>query len=188
MKKLIMWNLITLDGFFEGGRRWDLSFHDLVWNDELEDFSIEQLRSADSLVFGRITYEGMADYWPTAEGEGETASSMNNISKLVCSRTLTNANWNHTTIVRDAVAEITKLKQQGNGNLFVFGSGNLSQTLTNHNLFDEYRLLIAPVLLGKGRKLFNEDLKSQHLKLLETRTLKSGGVILRYAPVLEKQA
>jgi len=70
----------------------------------------------------------------------------------------------------------------------VFGSGNLSQTLTNHNLFDEYRLLIAPVLLGKGRKLFNEDLKSQHLKLLETRTLKSGGVILRYAPVLEKQA
>ena len=187
MRKLIMWNLITLDGFFEGEKGWDLSFHDLVWNDELEDFSIEQLKSADMLVFGRVTYQGMADYWPTAEGqEGQIALYMNKISKLACSTTLKNGNWNNTMLIRDAVAEIPMLKQQGNGSMFVFGSANLSQTLTRHNLFDEYRLLIVPVFLGKGRNLFTQAPTSHPLKLLEARSLKSGGVILRYAPVLQK--
>ena len=186
MRKLIMWNLITLDGFFEGEKGWDLSFHDQVWNDELEGFSTEQLKSADMLVFGRVTYQGMADYWPTAQNEGQTAFYMNKLSKLACSTTLKNGSWNNTTLVRDAVAEIPILKQQGNGNMFVFGSGNLSQTLTRHNLFDEYRLLIVPVFLGKGRILFTQDPTSHPLKLLEARSLKSGGVILRYAPALQK--
>ena len=184
MRKLIMSNVITLDGYFEGEKNWDLSFHGLVWGKELEDFSIEQLKTADMLVFGETTYKGMADYWSKAEGEkGETAEHMNKIRKIVCSPTLENAEWNNTTIVRDAVLEIPKLKQEGDGNMFVFGSGILSESLMNANLFDEYRLVIAPVFLGKGRHLFNQGLNQQKLKLLEAKPLSSGGIILRYAPV-----
>ena len=184
MRKLIMWNVITLDGYFEGENAWDLSFHDLVWGKELEEISIEQLKSADMLVFGGNTYKGMADYWTKAEGaEGEVAEYMNRLPKIVCSRTLATADWNNTTIVRDAITELPKLKQAGDGTMFVFGSGNLSESLIKAKLFDEYRLCVAPVFLGKGRRLFNEGLLYQELKLLETRSLKTGGVILRYAPI-----
>lgn len=184
MRKLIMWNMVTLDGYFEGEKKWDLSFHELVWGKELEDFSIEQLKSADMLVFGETTYRGMADYWTKAEGEeGEIAEYMNKLPKVVCSPTLKTADWNNTTIVRDAVAELPKLKQEGNGNMFVFGSGNLSESLMKANLFDEYRLAIVPVILGKGGRLFNEGLNYQKLKLLEARPLQTGGIILIYTPV-----
>ncbi|MBA3581021.1 MAG: dihydrofolate reductase family protein [Gammaproteobacteria bacterium] len=185
MKKLIMWNVITLDGYFEGEKNWDLSFHELAWGKELEDLSNEQLQTADMLVFGETTYKGMADYWTKAVGtaEGITAEYMNKISKVVCSPTLESADWNNTIIVRDAIAELPKLKQQGNGNMFVFGSGILSESLMKANLFDEYRLCVAPVFLGKGRYLFNLGLNYQKLKLLEARQLSSGGVILRYAPI-----
>jgi len=180
MRKLVMWNLATLDGYFEGDKNWDLSFHELVWGQELEEFSITQLKSADMLVFGRTTYKGMADYW--TKEEGEIAKSMNEIQKLVCSATLKTADWNNTTIVRDAVAEIPEMKQQGNGNMFVFGSANLSESLMKAGLFDEYRLCIAPVFLGKGRLLFNPGIPQNKLRLLEARPLATGGIILQYVP------
>ena len=185
MRKLIMWNVVTLDGYFEGEKNWDLSFHELVWGKELEEFSLTQLRSADMLVFGATTYKGMADYWTKAEGdkaEGEIAEYMNKLPKVVCSRKLKTADWNNTTIVKDAAVEIPELKQQGNGDMFVFGSGNLSESLMKAELFDEYRLCIAPVFLGKGRLLFNQGIPHKKLKLLEARPLAKGGIILRYAP------
>lgn len=179
MRKLIMWNLITLDGYFEGTKSWDLPWHEQVWGEELEQFSLEQLESADLLLFGRVTYEGMAAYWQTAQGK--VADYMNSLSKVVCSRTLQAAAWNNTTLVNDNVAgEVARLKQQGNGNMFVFGSADLSKTLMNEGLFDEYRLGIAPVINGNGRLLFSGGLKSQGLELLETRPLSNGCVILRY--------
>lgn len=181
MRKLIMWNVISLDGYFEGEKAWDLEFHDLAWGKELENFSIEQLKSADMVIYGEKTYQGMADYWSKAEGE--TADYMNKIPKVVCSSTLKTANWNNTIIMKDAVTEIPKLKQEGDGNMFVFGSGILSKSLMKANLFDEYRLCVVPVFLGKGRRLFNEGLQYQKLKLLEARSLSTGGVVLRYAPV-----
>ena len=183
MRKLIMWNLITLDGYFEGEKNWDLSFHELVWGKELEELSLAQLKSADMLVFGATTYKGMADYWPKAEGEQEEiAKLMNEIQKVVCSSTLKAADWNNTTIVKDAVTGILALKPQGDGNMFVFGSGNLSESLMKAGLFDEYRLCIAPVFLGKGRLLFNQGIPYKKLKLLEARSLASGSIILKYAP------
>jgi len=181
MRKLIMWNVISLDGYFEGEKAWDLEFHDLAWGKELEAFSIEQLKSADMVIYGAKTYQGMADYWATAEGE--TADYMNKIPKVVCSSALKTANWKNTTIVKDAVSQLPKLKQEGNGNMFVFGSGNLSESLMKANLFDEYRLCVVPVFLGKGKRLFNEHLPYQKLKLLEARSLSTGGVLLSYAPV-----
>jgi dihydrofolate reductase len=181
MRKIIMWNLTTLDGYFEGEKAWDLDFHELVWGKELEDFSIEQLKSVDMLIFGEKTYIGMADYWK--KEKGEIADYMNKLPKIVCSRTLSNADWNNTTIMRDAAGELPKLKQEGDGNMFVFGSGNLSESLMKANLFDEYRLCIAPVFAGKGRRLFNDGLPYQKLKLLEARPLQTGGVIMRFSPI-----
>lgn len=179
MRKLIMWNLITLDGYFEGEKNWDLPWHEKVWGEELERFSLEQLESAHALLFGRVTYEGMAAYWQTAQGN--IADYMNSLPKVVCSRTSQTAAWNNTTLVKDdVVGEVARLKQQGNGNIYVFGSANLSKTLMSAGLFDEYRLGIAPVIYGKGRLLFGDGLKPQELKLLESRPLSSGCVILRY--------
>jgi dihydrofolate reductase len=178
-----MWNMLTLDGYFEGEKSWDLSFHELVWGKELEQFSIDQLQSADLLVFGRATYEGMAAYWRTAEGE--IADYMNSLPKVVCSRTLPTADWNNTTVVKDAAVGIAKLKQQGDGNMFVFGSGNLSASLMNQDLFDEYRLAVVPGFLGKGRRLFNQGLNYQEVRLVEAHPLSTGCVILRYAKVAE---
>jgi len=177
-----MWNVITLDGYFEGNQNWDLSFHEVIWGPELEKISIEQLKSADFLVFGRVTYEGMAAYWTTAEGEGEVAELMNKIPKLVFSRTLKTVDWNNSTLVTgDASAEISKLKNQGNKDMYVFGSANLSETFMNDNLFDEYRIGIAPVILGSGRPLFRNGISSRKLALVSTQQLSTGGVILKYS-------
>jgi len=185
LRKLIMSNIITLDGYFEGERNWDLSFHNIIWGKELEEISIEQLNSADYLVFGRITYEGMAAYWTKAEGdiaELEIAKLMNSIPKLVCSKTLKSVEWKNTRIISDnASAEIMKLKQEGGKDMFVFGSANLSETFINDDLFDEYRIGVAPVILGSGRPLFRKGVVQKTLKLISSKQLSTGGVFLRYS-------
>ena len=174
-----MWNLVSLDGFFEGAKSWDLGWHESVWGDELERLSIDQLKSADMLLFGRVTYEGMAGYWPSAKGE--VADRMNNIRKVVFSRTLEKASWNNTKLVKgNAAEEVAKLKEQSGKDLFIFGSANLSSTLMRHHLIDEYRLCLAPIVLGTGTPLFKASPETMKLKLIEARPLKSGGVILRY--------
>ena len=179
MRKLIMWNLITLDGYFEGNQNWDLTFHNTVWGQELEKLSVEQLHSADYLVFGRVTYEGMAAYWTNEEGE--IADLMNRIPKLVFSKTLKLADWNNTTLISEnATDEIKKLKVKGGKDLYVFGSANLSETFINDNLFDEYRIGIAPVILGRGRPLFRQGISSKNLTLISAQQLSTGGVILKY--------
>jgi dihydrofolate reductase len=181
MSKLIMWNLLTLDGFFEGGKSWDLDFHQYAWGDEMERLSIEQLRSADMLFFGRVTYEGMAAYWQAAEGD--IADFMNRLPKVVFSRTLARADWANTKLVKDnIVAEVHQLKRQGEGNMFVFGSAGLCASLMEHGLFDEYRLAFVPVVLGHGKPLFAPNLSRLRLKLLEARPMSTGCVILRYQP------
>jgi dihydrofolate reductase len=183
MRKLILWNLITLDGMFEGPKSWDLGWHESVWGPELEQLSIEQLRSADMLLFGRVTYQGMAAYWQTAQGEEEVAAFMNNLPKLVFSRTLASADWNNTRLVQhDPVAEVLRLKQEGAGNMFIFGSADLCSTLMKHGLIDEYRLAVTPIVLGSGNPLFKPSPDRVELQLIEARSLGSGGVILRYEP------
>ena len=180
MRKLIMWNVITLDGYFEGSKNWDLSFHELVWGQELEELSLEQLNSADYLVFGRVTYEGMAAYWQTEKGE--IADLMNKIPKLVFSKTLRTADWNNTTLIKEnASAEIKKLKEAGGRDMYVFGSSILSETFINDGLFDEYRIGIAPVILGSGRPLFRQGISSRNLTLLSTQQLSTGGIVAKYS-------
>jgi dihydrofolate reductase len=179
MRKLIMWNVITLDGYFEGKQNWDLSFHETIWGKELERLSLEQLHSADYLVFGRVTYEGMAAHFSKAEGE--IADLMNSIPKLVFSKTLKTADWNNSTLIKEnASAEIKKIKEQGGKDMYVFGSANLSETFVNDNLIDEYRIGIAPVILGSGRPLFGKGNSPQTLSLISTQQLANGGVVLKY--------
>jgi dihydrofolate reductase len=185
MRKLKMWNLVTLDGFFEGPKSWEIDWHDTVWGDELEEYAIEQSKTTDMLLFGRVTYEGMASYWPSQKGE--IADFMNTIPKVVFSRTIEKAEWNNSRLVKEnVVEEVTRLKRQPGKDLFVFGSANLSSTLIAHGLFDEIDLAVTPVLLGHGNPLFKTSPDRLRMKLLEARPLKSGGVILRYEPERKK--
>lgn len=182
-----MWNLVTLDGFFEGPKSWDIDWHDHIWGDELETYAIHQSNSTGALLFGRVTYEGMASYWPTQTGG--IADFMNTIPKVVFSRTLNKADWNNTKLVKEnAVEEVVRLKRQPGKDLFVFGSADLSATLLKHGLFDELDLALTPLLLGRGSPLFKTSPDRLKMKLLEARPLKSGGVILRYAPQPPKDA
>ena len=181
MRRLIVWNLVTLDGFFEGQKKWEIDWHEHVWGEELEQLSIEQSRSAGMLLFGRVTYQGMAGYWPSAKGE--VADFMNNVPKAVFSSTLEKAEWNNTTLVREnAEQEVAKLKRQPGKDLLIFGSAYLCSTLMRHGLIDEYRLGLTPIVLGAGSPLFKPSSSRMKLELLEARPLKSGCVILRYRP------
>lgn len=185
MRRLIMWNMVTLDGFFEGPKSWEIDWHEYAWGEELEQLSIDQLKSADMLLFGRVTYQGMASHWPSATGE--VADLMNSIPKVVFSRTLTQAEWSNSQLVRsNAQDEIAKLKGQPGKDLFIFGSAGLSSTLMGKALIDEYRLGLTPVILGGGNPLFKPGRESLRLRLLEARQLKSGCVILRYEPQREQ--
>lgn len=179
LRKLIMWNLVTLDGFFEGRKSWDIDWHDSVWGEELERFSSEQAKSIGILLFGRVTYEGMASFWP--KEKGEIADFMNSVPKVVFSKTLEKAAWNNSRLVKGpAEQEVAKLKAQPGKDLFIFGSAKLSASLARKALIDEYRLCLAPVVLGGGNPLFKESPERLKLKLTQARPLTSGGVILYY--------
>jgi len=182
MARLIMWNLISLDGYFEGPNR-DLSFHEDVWGPELEELSLEQLRAAGALLFGRVTYQLMANYWPTAKGEiGEIADFMNTLPKVAVSRTLKKSDWGNTRFIGENAAEdVAKLKRDMPKDIYVFGSANLSATLIAAGLFDEFRIGLTPHLLGSGTPLFKPGSR-RNLKLLEAQPHSTGVVILRYAP------
>jgi dihydrofolate reductase len=123
----------------------------------------------------------MASYWRNEKGP--VADRVNSLKKYVCSSSIEKADWNNTEILKEAVADVAKLKQEGEGNLFVFGSGKLSNSLMKAGLFDEYRLCIAPMILGQGRQLFEEGLPTEKLTLLEARTLATGGVLVRYGVI-----
>jgi dihydrofolate reductase len=183
MARLIMWNLMTLDGYMEGPNR-DLSFHNDVWGDELEQLSIEQGKSAGALLFGRVTYELMAGYWPNETGE--VADFMNALPKFVFSRTLPGSDWTNTTIYKDDVAgTVARLKRDTAKDIFLFGSADLAADLIAHDLIDEYRIGVCPVLLGSGTLLFKPG-KRHKLKLIGSKPLSTGIVISRYLPAAQE--
>ncbi len=181
MSRLILWNMLSLDGYFEGAESWDVEWFRGFFGKELAQFSIEQLRRADALVFGRVTYEGMAAYWPTAKGED--AELMNSLPKVVFSRTLERVDWRNTRLVKsDLVDAVRKLKSQGSRSIYAFGSGEVCAELLAAGLFDEVRLALVPMVLGRGTTLFGRDMNRRAMKLLEARPLANGCVILRYEP------
>jgi len=185
MRKLIVWNLMTLDGYFEGEKPWDIDFHNLAWGPELQHYAEHLGEEGDLLVFGRKTYEGMAAYWPTASDEdGEKIKTyMNGIAKIAVSRSMTTADWNNTRVVAEPVSELKKLKAKAGKSIFIFGSAELAGSLLKEGLVDEIRICLVPVILGGGNPHFKPASQQRPLKLLDSTTLKNGAVILRYEPI-----
>jgi dihydrofolate reductase len=178
VRRLILWNLISLDGYFEGAKGWELDFHQYAWGPELEAFVSEQARSVGTLLLGRKTYEGFASFWSSQTGE--IAEFMNTIPKVVFSRTLTSAEWSHSRLVKSNIeAEVTRLKREPGKDLFIFGSANLASRLSNQGLIDEYRLGLVPIALGQGRPLFEDTPVPLKMKLLETKALGTRCLLLR---------
>ena len=186
MGKVYLFMMVTLDGFFEGPN------HDIDWHnvdEEFNEFAIQQLNEVDTLLFGRVTYEGMASYWPTQfakENDAAVADKMNSVPKIVFSRTLDKADWSNSRLVKENVAEeVSKLKQQAEGDLAIFGSSDLTVSLLQMGLVDELRIMVNPVVLGNGKRLFEGLGDKLKLKLLKTRGFRSGNVLLYYQPIYE---
>jgi dihydrofolate reductase len=178
VRKIVMWNMVTIDGFFsepDGDLGW------FVFDDELRKYIDDTQDEADTILFGRKTYQMMADYWPSAEGT--IATFMNSVEKVVVSTTLDRAGWNNAKLVKDDVPEeMTKLKRRKGRDIRLIGSADLASTSIQHDLIDEYRLGINPVVLGRGVPLFKQGVSKLNLKLLHAQTLKSGVAILHYVP------
>jgi dihydrofolate reductase len=181
MRKIILFNMMSLDGYFEGEDA-DISWHHV--DPAFNDFAVDQLRAMDMILFGRKTYQLMASYWPTDAANNDdpvVAEMMNSMPKIVFSKTLDQAVWKNTRLVKDNIEEeVVKLKQQPGKNLIVLGSANLSLTLMNNGLIDEFRVMINPLVLGKGNLLFKGIQKKIKLNLLEAVTFSSGNVLLYY--------
>jgi dihydrofolate reductase len=180
MRDLILFNAITLDGFFEGPGN-DLSWHRV--DDEFNKFAWEQIRGVDAIMFGRKTYELMASYWPTPESAADdpvTAELMNIWPKIVFSRTLKDAAWNNTHLVNNAVDEVRRLKEHPGKPLIIFGSANLSTSLMKAGLIDQFNLMVMPVVLGNGTPLFQGINSQLNLTLAGTRAFANGNVLLTY--------
>jgi dihydrofolate reductase len=183
MRKIIVSNLVTLDGLFAGPNG-ELDWH--VVNDEFFKQANDLLDSVDTFLFGRVTYQGMADYWtsPAAMADDPVITpKMNKTAKIVFSKTLDKAEWQNSTLVKgDLAAEITRLKQQPGQDMVIFGSGEIVSALTSLGLIDDYRLYVVPVVLGSGKPMFEGITRPVNLKLTETKAFNTGVVLLRYAP------
>ena len=187
MPKLIVFNQVTLDGYFTG-ENGDLGWaHTRTEGDkEWSEFIGENAKSGGLLVFGRVTYEMMAGYWPTPQAmqnEPVVARHINAAPKVVFSRTLDQATWGNTRIVKgDPVTEMRRLKEAPGPDLVIMGSGTLVAPLAEANLIDEYQLVLVPVALGKGRTLFAGVKRMLTLQPTQTRTFRNGNVLLCYEP------
>ncbi|HEX6674441.1 MAG TPA: dihydrofolate reductase family protein [Actinomycetes bacterium] len=183
MRKVFAFEVASLDGYYVGPNQ---EFDWPVVDREFDEFSQRQLEEVDTLLFGRVTYEMMASYWPTPEGrEGDpkTAAAMNDLPKLVASRTLDRVEWENSTLVRGDVAEeLARLKQQPGKDIAIFGSFDLTVSLLRAGLVDELRIMVSPLLLGDGLSLFRTAPGRTSLELLDVRRFDSGNVLLTYEP------
>jgi len=176
MRNVVVTEFLSLDGVMEEPV-WTFKY----WNDEIARFKGEESAAGDALLLGRVTYQGFAAAWPESKDEG--AEYFNSVRKYVVSRTLDEPlAWNNSTLITgNIVASVTELKQQDGQDIVVHGSATLVQTLMEHDLVDRYRLLVYPVVLGKGKRLFREGIPAT-LKLLEAQAFSTGVVAVVYEP------
>lgn len=189
MRKVILSTNITVDGFMAGPKG-ELDWHFENWNEEMATYAYEQLNTMDTILAGRVTYQNMANFWPSAAANPavtkrdiEFADMMNNYPKIVFSRTLETVAWKNSRLVKDNIAEeISKLKQQPGKDMIMWGGVGIVSTFARLGLIDEYRIWIAPVVLGSGMSLCNGLKKRLTMKLLKTETFSNGVVLLYYEP------
>jgi len=182
-----MFNLVTLDGLFCGPNG-EIDWHNV--DDEFNQFAIEQTSKFDTIIFGRITYQLFEDFWPkaaldpkTSKADLKIANMIIEMNKIVFSRTLKQVEWKNTKLFNRINPEvIVRLKKQAGRDIVIFGSGTIVQTFVNLGLIDEYRVLINPVILGRGKPLFKGINDKINLKLLKTRTFSNGNILLVYQP------
>lgn len=187
MRRIIWLIHASLDGF-AAGPNGEMDW--IVYDGEVEAYSHELHDSTDAAIYGRVTYQMMESYWPTVmdnpdhtPGDRAHAQWANAATKIVVSRTLENPTWQNTVVIRDNIAdEITKLKQQPGKDMWLLGSPGLVQTFIRHDLIDEYRVNVNPVVLGQGKPVFGRPDDLLKLTLLETRLFNNGVVGMRYAP------
>jgi dihydrofolate reductase len=185
MRELIVSNLQSLDGFMAGPKG-EIDWFTGLADKEFEAYGIELIGSVDTILFGRVTYQLMAGYWPTAsasEDDPRIIEAMNNLPKIVFSRTLDRVEWKNSRLVKtDPAEEVARLKQQAGKYLVIYGSGGLVSELSRRGLIDEYRIFVAPLVLGGGVPMFRGLEKRLPLRLSEVRSFRSGTVLLRYEP------
>lgn len=190
MRKLVLFMHMSLDGFAADTNR-GLDF--LTYDGELQQWADELVKTVGSPVYGRTTYQLMESYWPTVLKDPnagkrslEHAQWVENVPKIVFSRTLNEVSWNNTQLIKDNVAEeVNKLKQQPGKDLVIFGSPGLSAAFMNMGLIDEYKLTVHPIILGSGISVFTNNKTRSRLKLLDSKTLQSGVVTLHYEGLKE---
>ena len=181
MRKIIVSEYVTLDGFFAGPKG-EIDW--FVWDEETAQYARDLANSIDAILFGRVTYELMASFWPTPAADSEDpliTSYMNDTAKIVFSKTLEKADWKNTKVIKEIKPEeILKMKQKPGKNMVIYGSGGVVSTLTQLGLINDYLIFVNPVILGQGKPQFN-DLKNWHkLKLINTKTFNNGVVLLHY--------
>lgn len=178
MRKIVVSEFMSLDGVVEAPEKWHFPYI----TDDMMAVTQEQINSLDVMLMGRNTYNDHAGFWPTqTNNEFGIAAKLNSAPKFVVSSTLDKADWNNTTIIRgNVIEEITRLKQQGDGTIGIDGSVTLIQALIEADLVDEYHLMIHPIVIGQGKRLFSEGLNTTKLKLVDTKTFSGGVVLLVY--------
>jgi dihydrofolate reductase len=188
MGRIVVTEFISLDGVIEapgGGEDYEHAgwTFEIERGEEGDKFKLDELIEAEAQLLGRVTYEGFAAAWPTMEDEAGFAEKMNSMPKYVVSSTLEDASWENSTVLRGDVAEeVAKLKDEVEGVILVAGSARLVQALVEHDLVDELRLMVFPVLLGEGKRLFGAVSEKKALKLAGSRTLGDGIALLTYEP------
>jgi dihydrofolate reductase len=184
--RIVVTEFVSLDGVMEAPGGEDFKYKawsfDFDRGEEGNQFKLDEARESEALLLGRVTYEGFAAAWPSREGE--FADKFNSMAKYVVSSTLENPEWNNTTVLTgDVVAEVSKLRQVTDGEIYVHGSCQLAQTLIDHDLVDELHLMVFPVILGTGKRLFGETGDKKRLRLTDSKTVGGDGVtILAYQP------
>jgi dihydrofolate reductase len=185
MRKLVVFNHVTLDGYFvdtKGDMSWAHRKEDAEWSNFVADNA--SAGAGGQMVFGRITYELMASYWPTpaaVKNDPIVAEGMNSAQKFVFSRTLGTASWKNTKVVKgDLAAEVRKMKEDAGKDILIFGSGTIVSQLAQEGLIDEYRIIVNPLAIGKGRTMFEGIKDKMTLKLTNTRAFGNGNVLLTY--------
>lgn len=180
MRRVVVSEFVSLDGVMEEPG-WTFRFE----SEDRDAFKFNELAAADALLLGRVTYEGFAAAWPGMEEQtGEYGAWMNGYPKYVVSTTLQEPlEWNNSILLgEDLAGELSRLKEQDGKDILVFGSGDLVNTLLEHDLIDEYRLMVFPVVVGKGKRLFGDGIDTKNLELVDTKTFSSGAVVLTYKP------
>ncbi len=184
MRKIIVSEFVTLDGVMEdpgGADKWKYGGWAFQFErgPEGDKFKLDEVINAEALLLGRVTYEGFAAAWPSRTGE--FAEKMNNMPKYVVSTTLEKPEWKNSNVIKDnVVEEVTNLKKMAGGDILMAGSGQLAHTLIQHNLIDEYRLMVYPVILGSGKRFFKDGKDRLSLRLVEAKPVGSGILILIY--------